>query len=632
MRSQLRQPVRPAATPAICLLAAALALAAQPAAAQLRLLQNPALVIDLATTATGSDELIRVSGPTGPTTSGRFGVPVAGGFDVDGDGHRDLAFAQIVASPRGRGLAGEVRLVFGDGTIGGALDAAANPTRLLVILGAGEREMAGSEIWMDDVTGDGLGDLIVCRQNFTGLGRVGAGAVTVVVGGPVLRNLAASSTVLDLAAPPAGVTLFTLVGAAPFDRLGVWARAGDVDGDGTADLVVAADQESRSGEPHHGALYVLRGGPHLARNAVADLARFGSSPYDGLWARVTPPGGSAEFHFGGTHQVGDLDGNGRAELIVAAALNRAGAGIGPTQAQAHGVGGPPGGRMWIVWDDAFPAGSWPAGYQVRLGAGAPGSVTVLRGGAQNRSFGEELLGGLDYDGDGQADLFVGDLVADGTNAQNRSVSGIGYVLYAAQRLKGRDLSIDQATSVVRVTKILGPVQGAIGADTATHGDLDGDGFDDLVVGNPHDSPQDRSGAGSMHVFFGRRTGWPPVIDTAPGRLPPSWRGAITEIQGRAGQGGPNDIGDTLCYSAAAGDLDRDGRIDIITNEMVGNGVAPGAVDVGNLIVLGGSMVSPPVTNGGAPPEGPGATGAGSNDSPVGPGRRGRVRREGRSPG
>ena len=39
----------------------------------------------------------------------------------------------------------------------------------------------------------------------------------------------------------------------------------------------------------------------------------------------------------------------------------------------------------------------------------------------------------------------------------------------------------------------------------------------------------------------------------------------------------------------AADIDRDGLTDIITNEMLGNGVAPGAIDVGNMLVLSGEL-------------------------------------------
>ena len=65
------------------------------------------------------------------------------------------------------------------------------------------------------------------------------------------------------------------------------------------------------------------------------------------------------------------------------------------------------------------------------------------------------------------------------------------------------------------------------------------------------------------------------------------------------EGGRTDFdeGDTLCYSAAAGDVDGDGKTDIITNEMVGNGTAPDRLDVGNLIVLSGEFVSPPANQG-----------------------------------
>jgi len=81
-----------------------------------------------------------------------------------------------------------------------------------------------------------------------------------VVGGVGLRSLAALSVPLDLGAPPPGVQVTTVVGAQALGRLCVWARSGDVDGDGIADVVVGADQEISAGETHRGAVWVLRGG------------------------------------------------------------------------------------------------------------------------------------------------------------------------------------------------------------------------------------------------------------------------------------------------------------------------------------------------------------------------------------
>ncbi len=100
----------------------------------------------------------------------------------------------------------------------------------------------------------------------------------------------------------------------------------------------------------------------------------------------------------------------------------------------------------------------------------------------------------------------------------------------------------------------------------------------------------------MHVLFGQQGGWPDFIDTAPGQLPSPEVVRITEIQGARGGAG-SDSGDTLCYSASAGDLDGDGLTDFITNEMTGNGIAQQTEDVGNLIVLSGQLISssvPPI--------------------------------------
>lgn len=590
---------------------------------------DPTTVVDIATLTAGVDPLTRVSGAgvlAGPPFGvplGILGVPVAGGEDLDGDGLADYAVAHMLSSPLGRPFTGEINLIFGNGSTANALDLAVPQTSFLRIVGSGNLgvlEQAGSEIWIGDVTGDGVSDLLICVQNFSFFDgtavRFGAGALAVIVGGPELRGLADNLQILDLANPDPSITIFALVGGNSFDRVGIWARTGDIDGDGVTDFIVAADQESDAQATHHGAVYAVRGGAHLAQNATVDLGSFGSTLLAGHIARITPPSGSAEFHLGATSQLGDLDGNGRAEILASAALNRAGAGLGPFGPGAHGTGGPPGGRTFILWDDAFPAAPWPAGFQIDL-ASAPG-VTTISGGVQNGTFGEELLGGLDYDGDGRAELFIGDLVGDGSELGDRPVSGVGYVFFGAERLRGLDFNIDDPpppfdgdsdsdsdsdsdgdsdgdsdsdSDGAPLVKILGPVAGAIGSDTVAQGDFDGDGFGDLMIGSPHATPQGRVSAGAMHVLFGREDGWPELIDTAPGAFPPHGSIRITEIQGALGRTAV-DEGDTLCYSAAAGDIDGDGRSDIITNEMVGNGLAPSTLDVGNLLVVGGDLISP----------------------------------------
>jgi hypothetical protein len=305
---------------------------------------------------------------------------------------------------------------------------------------------------------------------------------------------------------------------------------------------------------------------------------------------VLPPPGSNEFHFGATLQVADLDGNGRAEVIGAATLNRSGASLRPAGGDRmhHAIGGSPNGTVYIAWDDNFPVGAWDPGYEIDLDD-PPGTTTIIDGASFHVSFGEEILGGLDYDHDGAADLFVGDLVSQvGSFAQ----AGRGLVLYDIASLAGASVDLDFPPPGLERTEFLGGGAGHIAADTAMQGDFDGDGFDDLAFSSPHAAPLGRIDAGTIHVFHGQDGLWPATIDLATDALPPASEIRISEIYGaNARQAG--DAGDILCYSAAAGDIDADGRTDFITNEMQGNGLALADVDAGNLVVLSGSLVALP---------------------------------------
>lgn len=544
----------------------------------------PARSLDLADIATGDPGLLRLHGSSG---NGSFGVPVAGGADLDGDGDNDLALAAMRASPLGRGNAGEVFVLFGDGTVSGAIDTGIPDARILRIQGAAAFENAGSEVWMDDVTGDGIADLIVSRQNHTPApSRVGAGAVSILVGGAALAAQAATLAPIDLAAPPAGVTITTFVGVASSDRLGMWARTGDVTGDGIADLAMSADQLNGSGTPDCGAVYLVRGGAALAAGGIIDLEDFGTTALPGDIARILPPPGSIEFHLGATLQVADLDGNGRAELIAAATLNRAGGtlGAGPGAAgAAHGRGGPIDGRIYIAWDDNF-ADPWPNGFSFNLDA-APGDTSEIRGANRNVSFGEELLGGLDFDDDGFADLFVGDIVGDLSAGFDRPNSGSGHLIYRAESLRAAPM-IDLESPPVgfRMTTFVGAATNDIASDTALQGDFDGDGFPDLAFSSPHGSPYGRREAGIVHIFHGQSGPFPDWIELGWSDQPNASLVRISEVHGV-------QAGDVLCYSADAGDHDGDGRDDLIVNEMLGDGLQPGTANVGNLIVVSGDRIA-----------------------------------------
>jgi len=573
----------------------------------------PFRTVDLADVAPNDPLVQRAFGSVG---DGRYGVPVAGGFDMDGDGHRDYAFSAMIASPLSRSRAGQVFLIFGDGTVGGSVDTAVDNNRVLPILGGVNHEHAGSEIWMGDVTGDGLGDLIICRQDYSDITGNGRGAMTILPGNAMLKTLAETSNgVIDLNDIDPDLAPTTVIGANPGDRLCMWARTVDITGDGTDDLAVSADQEDSHGLNHSGAVYVFRGGEHLNDAGVIDLADFGTAAaLPGNILRVKPPADpgadvsingqtasspvpvntASEIHFGATLNIAALDSNPGAALIIAASLNRAGGALSPTGlAGGHGSRGTPQGTLYILWQDNF-SGNWDteATYDLTATAG-PGAFTIIDGGIRHTEFGEEILGGLDYDNDGNADLFIGDLTAFGLEGVNgtRVDAGTGHIFYQASDLKNRVFDYDSTPSDLYVSSFIGPVVGAISGDTAMHGDFNCDGIDDLATSSPHDNQFGRTDSGTLHVLLGRNgQPWPETMDFATANFPRTRDIKIINIHGANGTNGL-DKGDTLSYSGTAGDLDKDGCVEIITNEMVGNGVLPSAEDTGNLLIINGKSLS-----------------------------------------
>ncbi|HSR68434.1 MAG TPA: VCBS repeat-containing protein [Acidobacteriota bacterium] len=552
--------------------------------------QNPVHQLDLARLPTEIGLLTRISGVAGNSRVGIFGVPVAGGEDLDGDGHNDLALAYMTAGPLQRFGAGEVYLIFGSGSLGQDMVAMPSP-RILRIAGLQQMAHCGDSIWMGDFNGDSRGELVIGCQDFSPSGqRQQAGALVLVHGTPLLRQMAVEQQTLDLAAPPGGVEVLRIEGAQAAARLGIWMRNGDVDGDGIDDLVAGADRE----DDRRGAVYVLRGGSHLSSGGVLDIFP-PPQRLQGHVARIHVDGLPAGAHFGATCQSGDLDGNGRAEVLAAATLNRAGASL---SGAGLGQGGVLGGASYIVWDESFPAGLWPDDYSFALEE-APGPVSVLNGEGVGVSFGEELLAGADLDGDGAPDLYVGDLAAIG-------FTGEGWVFFDAASLKGRQIALNAMPPDIRLSRIIGPEGGALGSDTAALGDFDGDGWQDLLIGAPtasvHIDGEERNSAGKVHIFYGQAGAWPSFIDTSPEGLAQLEGLRVTEVLGASGSAA-GDRGDTLCYSAAAGDMDGDGLPEALINEMVGNGPGPADIDIGNIIVLGWRTLAPLLTSQ-APPTRP----------------------------
>ena len=168
-------------------------------------------------------------------------------------------------------------------------------------------------------------------------------------------------------------------------------------------------------------------------------------------------------------------------------------------------------------------------------AGAGGAKIVellnLTNSGTYSTFGYSAAGAGDLDGDGTADFVVGDQSFSGT----QTYSGRATVFFG-----GPDLS------KARILNITGSNQyGYFGCSVGSAGDVNGDGFDDLIVGEYGYSKGTSYYVGAAHIFFGGRP-----MDSDPDV---SFIGTMT-------------YGELGMSVAGAGDVNGDGYDDVLVGE------------------------------------------------------------------
>ncbi|MEM7705284.1 MAG: choice-of-anchor D domain-containing protein [Pseudomonadota bacterium] len=480
------------------------------------------------------------------------GRSVSGAGDVNGDGLADLIVGAAQADQGDENYAGTSYVVFGKSS-GGTVELGSLGSDGFAIEGAAANDYSGRSVsGAGDVNGDGLADLIV--------GAPGTGNL---VGTSYVVFGKSSGGTVDLGSLGSGG--FAIEGAAPFDFSGgSVSGAGDVNGDGLADLIVGAYNADPGNEDRAGTSYVVFG---KSSGGTVDLASLGSGGF--------AIEGAAADHFSGgsVSGAGDVNGDGLADLIVGA------------------DGADPGGENYA--GTSYVVFGKSDGGTVALG-NLGGDGFAIEGVAADDRSGRSVSGAGDVNGDGLADLIVGAFRVDVGGETN---AGTSYVVFG----KTSSSTVDLGSLSSGGFAIEGAAAGdRSGLSVSGVGDVNGDGLADLIVGAYRAAPDGEVNAGTSYVVFGKSSDG--TVDLG------SLGSGGFAIKGAA-------AGDFSGGSVSgAGDVNGDGLADLVVGASASNGFA------GTSYVVF-STASPELTatyrtfmrNGDAPRQAVGVSGDGSND-------------------
>jgi hypothetical protein len=443
---------------------------------------------------------------TGGQSGARFGSAAASAGDVNGDGYADL----VVGAPSydGGGTDTGRAYVY----LGSPAGSASSPAWTV----DGDQAGAGfgsAVAGAGDVNGDGYADVLVSAKSYSA-GETAEGRVYLYLG-----------SANGLTTSPSWVIDGDQTNAAFGDSID---GAGDVNGDGYADVIVGAPGYD-NGQTDEGGAFLY----------------FGSASGLTTTAAWTAESDAATSRFGdAVAGAGDTNGDGYADVIVGS--------------PGYDNGQTDEGRALLFLGSS--------------GGLATNPVWSVESNDASGALGNGVAGIGDVNGDGHGDVAV---VLPNTDSVGL---GRGYVYYGT----AAGLAASSAWSA-RVYDGL--------AVLAAAGDVNSDGYADLLLGAGR-----LTNLEGASVFFGGPTG-------LPGETTPSW--TIAGVQAGAGLG---------TVAAAAGDVDGDGRADIAVASPLYDG---SLTDEGQVAIFHGASGVPTSTAVWAVDSGQGGARFASSLSPAG---------------
>lgn len=467
-----------------------------------------------------------------------------------------------------------------------ATAAAAALTGTLLSAASGPATAAdGTHAPRADFNGDTIGDVAFSASGAYVSGKKDAGQLVVLYGTKTGVSSAKRSAISQNTTGNPGT-------AETGDVFGADSAYADFNGDGYDDLAVSSPMEDVGSDKDGGAVAVLWGSPQGITGKGVSIADAAPTKHD-RWGRNLAAGdfdgdGKADLAVGNTSNTvyvlkGGISASGTAvkgRYGVKAPVQASGDGSGPLNITAGDVNGD---RRTDLVVDGFETATgqyWNANYLL-LGT----SSGLSAAGAQPLKSGV-ITGIGDVNGDGFGDIVTGmhwNKTDDGVTFPEASDGGKVWITYGTAGGAGSTTGITQNTGSVPGSSEKNDYFGY----ELDLGDVNGDHYQDLVVGVAGEDIGSVTDAGQLVVLYGSASG----INTS--------SGTQSFAQSTAGVPGSDEKGDFLGTDVKLDDVTGDGHADVLAGsyENDGNGAVLYLPSNGTKITATGSRTVSPSDSG-----------------------------------